>query len=65
MTPDIDIEGTVKTVGYYIVNRLERNNCHLLHFEIDGENLENIIGDYYGLELDDGIKLHITVEKVL
>ena len=61
---DICLEGVVKTVGYYVVNRAGRFNCHLLHFEIDNENLEDIIGDFYGLDLDDGIKLRITVERI-
>ena len=61
---DIDIEGVVKSAGYYIVNRRGRFNCQRGHFDIDGENLEDIIGDFYGIDLDDGVRLRITIERI-
>ena len=61
---DIDIEGIVKSVGYYIVNRRGRFNCARGHFEIDGEDLADIIEDFYGAELIDGVKLRIRIEQI-
>ena len=63
-TCDIDIEGIVKSKGYYINNRIGNWNCNLGHFDIDGKDLADIIGDFYGDELDDGVKLHIQISRV-
>lgn len=63
-TRDIDIEGIVKSKGYYVANMQGRWNCHLGHFDIDEEDLADIIGDFYGDELDDGVKLHIEISRV-
>ena len=63
-TCDIDVEGTVKSKGYYVANRIGRWNCNLGHFDIDGKDLADIIGDFYGDELDDGVKLRIQISRV-
>ncbi len=60
----LEIEGLVKSEGYYTANRQGRWNCHLMHFDIDGEDLASIIGDFFGGELDDGMRLHIRIERV-
>ena len=60
----LEIEGLVKSEGYYTANMKGRWNCHLMHFDIDGEDLASIIGDFFGEGLDDGMRLHIIIEKV-
>lgn len=64
MTDNIEIEGVVKSEGYYTANMQGRWNCPMLHFTIDGKDLADIIGDFYGIELDEGIRLRIKIEKV-
>ena len=49
---DINISGIVKSKGYYNNNRIGHWNCNLCHFDINNEDLANIIENYYEIELD-------------
>ena len=61
---DIDITGTVRSKGNYVINRTGRWSCNLGHFDINGKDLADIIEDFYGIKLDKGINLHIQISCV-